>query len=412
MSSVVKEGYLTKRAVRGVGSNRRRWITLRENSIEWSERQGSKPLGSMELDGETEVVVDSVTEITVEGLVSQYGRKTLSLIADDASDMQEWYQYIAACNGEYDGDDDAPLESDDDEPAPPPPPPPQPKRQSSARQPGVMKCCGDGDCVCAGKSAAEVTNMFKRGLYAEQALFIASKVPVTKDTVGEDINGAIVLVNEVQTGKAEIGAGATGKKMKETGHPYVPGTNYASKLYMPIVFDDHVLTADEVERPDAFRHFANTTKMGCLVLAGDPKYFQRWAMHPQCKEEVSKIAPGRLWAYVKPPPLFFLFRSRLHELQATFAQFSRNLDASGSMGVEAWERFTREAALVTRSLDVTRLDGFFEECCVTSKTGERLGDGGGGDVYGNREAAEAQKWFRAAGPARYESPAPMRSGVR
>ena len=118
MSSVVKEGYLTKRAVRGVGSNRRRWITLRENSIEWSERQGSKPLGSMELDGETEVVVDSVTEITVEGLVSQYGRKTLSLIADDASDMQEWYQYIAACNGEYDGDDDAPLESDDDEPAP------------------------------------------------------------------------------------------------------------------------------------------------------------------------------------------------------------------------------------------------------------------------------------------------------
>ena len=83
MSSVVKEGYLTKRAVRGVGSNRRRWITLRENSIEWSERQGSKPLGSMELDGETEVVVDSVTEITVEGLVSQYGRKTLSLIADD-----------------------------------------------------------------------------------------------------------------------------------------------------------------------------------------------------------------------------------------------------------------------------------------------------------------------------------------
>ena len=39
-------------------------------------------LGSMELDGETEVVVDSVTEITVEGLVSQYGRKTLSLIAD------------------------------------------------------------------------------------------------------------------------------------------------------------------------------------------------------------------------------------------------------------------------------------------------------------------------------------------
>ena len=70
MSDVVKEGYLTKRAVRGVGSNRRRWITLRENSIEWSERQGSKPLGSMELDGETEVVVDSVTEITVEGLVS------------------------------------------------------------------------------------------------------------------------------------------------------------------------------------------------------------------------------------------------------------------------------------------------------------------------------------------------------
>ena len=41
MGSVVKEGYLTKRAVRGVGSNRRRWITLRENSIEWSEREAS-----------------------------------------------------------------------------------------------------------------------------------------------------------------------------------------------------------------------------------------------------------------------------------------------------------------------------------------------------------------------------------
>ena len=45
MGSVVKEGYLTKRAVRGVGSNRRRWITLRENSIEWSEREGWRRVG-------------------------------------------------------------------------------------------------------------------------------------------------------------------------------------------------------------------------------------------------------------------------------------------------------------------------------------------------------------------------------
>ena len=35
-----------------------------------------------------------------------------------------------------------------------------------------------------------------------------------------------------------------------------------------------------------------------------------------------------------------------------------------------------------------------------STTRSSLGDGGGGDVYDNREAAEAQKWFRAAGPAR------------
>ena len=46
-----------------------------------------------------------------------------------------------------------------------------------------------------------------------------------------------------------------------------------------------------------------------------------------------------------------------------------------------------------------------------STTRSSLGDGGGGDVYGNREAAEAQKWFRAAGPARYESPPPARPRV-
>ena len=113
----------------------------------------------------------------------------------------------------------------------------------------MSKSCGDAECVCAGKSADEISRMFKRGGVAEKALFLASKVPVTVDTVGEDINQAVILINQVQTGMAEIGAGATGKKMKETGHPYVPGTNYASKLYMPIVFDDHVLTADEVERP-------------------------------------------------------------------------------------------------------------------------------------------------------------------
>ena len=143
--------------------------------------------------------------------------------------------------------------------------------------------------------------MFKRGGVAEKALFLASKVPVTVDTVGEDINQAVILINQVQTGMAEIGAGATGKKMKETGHPYVPGTNYAQTLYMPIVSDDHCGTSETTyTRPEMFRHFANTTKLGCLVLAGDPKNFQRWAMHQQAKEEISKIAPGRLWAYVKP----------------------------------------------------------------------------------------------------------------
>ena len=48
---------------------------------------------------------------------------------------------------------------------------------------------------------------------------------------------------------------------------------------------------------------------------------------------------------------------------------------------------------------------------AVSTTRSSLGDGGGGDVYGNREAAEAQKWFRAAGPARYESPPPARPRV-
>ena len=94
----------------------------------------------------------------------------------------------------------------------------------------MSKSCGDAECVCAGKSADEISRMFKRGGVAEKALFLASKVPVTVDTVGEDINQAVILINQVQTGKAEIGAGATGKKMKETGHPYVPGTNYAQKL--------------------------------------------------------------------------------------------------------------------------------------------------------------------------------------
>ena len=198
----------------------------------------------------------------------------------------------------------------------------------------MSKSCGDAECVCAGKSADEISRMFKRGGVAEKALFLASKVPVTVDTVGEDINQAVILINQVQTGMAEIGAGATGKKMKETGHPYVPGTNYAQKLYMPIVFDDHVLTADEVERPDAFRHFANTTKMGCLVLAGDPKNFQRWAMHQQAKEEISKIAPGRLWAYVKPSMAAADAPGHIISVDAINATASSTV--SNGKGVIAW----------------------------------------------------------------------------
>ena len=78
----------------------------------------------------------------------------------------------------------------------------------------MSKSCGDAECVCAGKSADEISRMFKRGGVAEKALFLASKVPVTVDTVGEDINQAVILINQVQTGMAEIGAGATGKKVE------------------------------------------------------------------------------------------------------------------------------------------------------------------------------------------------------
>jgi len=84
--SVVKEGYLTKRAVRGVGSNRRRWITLRENSIEWSERQGSKPLGSMELDGETGSGVSTTRSSLGDGGGGDvYGNR-------EAAEAQKWFR--------------------------------------------------------------------------------------------------------------------------------------------------------------------------------------------------------------------------------------------------------------------------------------------------------------------------------
>ena len=199
----------------------------------------------------------------------------------------------------------------------------------------MSKSCGDADCVCAGKSADEISRMFKRGGVAEKALFLASKVPVTVDTVGEDINQAVILINQVQTGMAEIGAGATGKKMKETGHPYVPGTNYAQTLYMPIVSDDHCGTSETTyTRPEMFRHFANTTKLGCLVLAGDPKNFQRWAMHQQAKEEISKIAPGRLWAYVKPSMAAADAPGHIISVDAINATASSTV--SNGKGVIAW----------------------------------------------------------------------------
>ena len=199
----------------------------------------------------------------------------------------------------------------------------------------MSKSCGDAECVCAGKSADEISKMFKRGGVAENALFLASKVPVTVDTVGEDINQAVILINQVQTGMAEIGAGATGKKMKETGHPYVPGTNYAQTLYMPIVSDDHCGTSETTyTRPEMFRHFANTTKLGCLVLAGDPKNFQRWAMHQQAKEEISKIAPGRLWAYVKPSMAAADAPGHIISVDAINATASSTV--SNGKGVIAW----------------------------------------------------------------------------
>ena len=70
------------------------------------------------------------------------------------------------------------------------------------------------------------------------------------------------------------------------------------------------------------------------MLAGDPKNFQRWAMHQQAKEEISKIAPGRLWAYVKPSMAAADAPGHIISVDAVNATASSTV--SNGKGVIAW----------------------------------------------------------------------------
>ena len=162
-----------------------------------------------------------------------------------------------------------------------------------------------GDCKCAGKTREHVLALFPKTLLAEQALFVASKV-------SEGVYEVDSLTGEIERGEAGIGAGKTGEKNKATGNPYVPGTDYSKASLCPIVTDNHLLLHDRqlgktalqrehgVGWRDAFRHYVKCTKLGCIVLAGPPKNFQKWARSEACRTEVAQIDAGRLWAYVKP----------------------------------------------------------------------------------------------------------------
>ena len=162
-----------------------------------------------------------------------------------------------------------------------------------------------GDCKCAGKTREQVLALFPKTLLAEQALFVASKV-------SEGVYEVDSLTGEIERGEAGIGAGKTGEKNKATGNPYVPGTDYSKASLCPIVTDNHLLLHDRqlgktalqrehgVGWRDAFRHYVKCTKLGCIVLAGPPKNFQKWARSEACRTEVAQIDAGRLWAYVKP----------------------------------------------------------------------------------------------------------------
>ena len=71
-------------------------------------------------------------------------------------------------------------------------------------------------------------------------------------------------------------------------------------------------------------------------------------------------------------PTFHALCGALEEVLSVFSRYSRNGGQEGSLGKESWQRFTRDAALVTRALDAGRLTTIFLEASVETKLGEHV----------------------------------------
>ena len=71
-------------------------------------------------------------------------------------------------------------------------------------------------------------------------------------------------------------------------------------------------------------------------------------------------------------PTFLALRGGFDEILSIFSRYSRNGGQEGSLGNESWQRFTRDAALVTRALDTGRLTSIFLEASIKTKMGEHV----------------------------------------
>ncbi len=74
----------------------------------------------------------------------------------------------------------------------------------------------------------------------------------------------------------------------------------------------------------------------------------------------------------RPRPTFLALRGGFEEILSIFSRYSRNGGQEGSFGNESWQRFTRDAALVTRALDAGRLTTIFLEASIKTKMGEHV----------------------------------------
>ena len=71
-------------------------------------------------------------------------------------------------------------------------------------------------------------------------------------------------------------------------------------------------------------------------------------------------------------PVFLTLQGGLRDLLPMFSSYSRNGGQEGSLSQGSWQRFTHEAALVTRALDTDRLASIFLAASITTKVGEQV----------------------------------------